>query len=71
MMSDSILIRSGRVIDGLGNEPRICDLLITGNRIEQVGENLETAENTRVIDAAGLRGDVDVTRAAAVLHARP
>jgi len=53
MMSDSILIRSGRVIDGLGNEPRICDLLITGNRIEQVGENLETAENTRVIDAAG------------------
>ena len=52
-MSEKILIRSGQVIDGLGNEPRFADLLITGNRIDRVGENLTTADTTQVIDAAG------------------
>jgi len=50
-MPKAILIKSGQVIDGLGNEPRRADVLIEGNRITEVGENLATDEGTCVIDA--------------------
>ena len=39
-MTDSVLIQSGSVIDGLGNDPVAADVLITGNRIAQIGADI-------------------------------
>jgi len=47
-----ILIRGGHVLDGTGAEPRKADVLIAGERIEQVAPNL-TAAADRVLDASG------------------
>ncbi|MCS5573398.1 MAG: amidohydrolase family protein [Pseudomonadales bacterium] len=52
-MSNDILIRSGRVIDGLGNEPFSADVLIAGNQISRIGENLSADEGVQVVDATG------------------
>ncbi len=52
-MPTNTLIRSGQVIDGLGNRPASADVLVSGNQILQVGENLPHDENTIVIDASG------------------
>jgi len=46
------LIRGGEVYDGLGNEPRIADIGIIGDRIVAIG-NL-TGGGLRAIDAQGL-----------------
>ncbi len=47
-----LLIRSGRVFDGIHPEPQNVDLLIEDGKIAAIGENL-SAEGAEVFDAAG------------------
>lgn len=51
-----ILIRNGRVVDPVTNTDKIMDVLIDGNKIVKVGENLaiDDIETANVIDANGL-----------------
>jgi N-acyl-D-amino-acid deacylase len=50
-----LLIRGGRVIDGLGGEPKITDVGISGDRIVFIGDAASAKrEATRVIEAQGL-----------------
>lgn len=49
----SILIRGGTVVDGLGGAPKRADIRIVGDRIEAVG-NLRRRANETLIDAKGL-----------------
>jgi 5-methylthioadenosine/S-adenosylhomocysteine deaminase len=50
-----ILIRGGRVYDHEGDvhQPAQADILIAGEMIERVGQNLPTNDGSQVIDAAG------------------
>ncbi len=48
-----ILIKNGRVVDPVTKTDAVMDVLVDGNHIEQVGENL-SAEGAQVIDATGL-----------------
>ncbi len=48
-----LLIKKGRVLDGLGNEDYVADIGISGDTICDFG-NLADAEAERVIDAGGL-----------------
>ncbi len=53
----AILIKGGRVIDGLGNEPFDADVLIAGDRIHTVASDAVAGElppGTTLIDASGL-----------------
>ena len=60
MIPIDYLLHGGRVVDGLGNEPFAADLAIAGDRIAQVGPDLERAldagalASAKKIDAAGL-----------------
>lgn len=47
------LIKNGLVVDGTGNKGYKADVLINGDRIEKIGENIE-AKYADVIDAEGL-----------------
>ncbi|HWE35627.1 MAG TPA: D-aminoacylase [Isosphaeraceae bacterium] len=49
-----LLIRNGRLVDGMGNPWRRADVAIRGDRIVAVGRDLGDAEAHRVIDANGL-----------------
>ena len=49
---ERLLIRGGLVIDGTGSPARLADILIHGDRIEQIGDDIET-EGAATIDAAG------------------
>ena len=49
-MSADVVIRGGAVFDGSGAPGRVADVAITGNVIEQIGENLE---GKVVLDASG------------------
>src|SRR3954447_6681126 len=53
MPSDSILLTGGTLIDGTGNPGRPGDLLITGDRISEVGR-LNVSSPVRTIDCQGL-----------------
>lgn len=48
----TILIKNGHVLDPLTGQDGICDVLIDGDRITGMGENLDTPAD-RVIDAEG------------------
>jgi cytosine/adenosine deaminase-related metal-dependent hydrolase len=50
-----ILIRGGRVYDHDGDvhQPAVADILIAGERIEQVGPNLPAKPGVEIIDATG------------------
>ena len=48
-----ILLKNGKLIDGTGAEPYFADVLIEGDRIAAIGENL-TADADKIIDCAGL-----------------
>jgi hypothetical protein len=50
-----ILIRGGRVYDHEGDvhQPAQTDILIAGEMIERLGQNLPASDGTEVIDAAG------------------
>ncbi|UCD56088.1 MAG: D-aminoacylase [Candidatus Hydrogenedentota bacterium] len=61
-MSDDVLIKNGMVMDGTGQPAVRADVVIRGDRIEDVGL-FPDAEAARVIDAAGLAvapGFIDV-----------
>jgi len=49
-----IAIRGARVVDGTGAPAKLATVLIRGERIEAVGENLAIPAGARVIDAQGL-----------------
>jgi len=53
-MSYDILLKGGSVIDGTGQERRVADVAIRGDRIAAVEPNIAPAEASRVIDADGL-----------------
>jgi len=50
-----ILIRGGRVYDHDGDvhQPAVADILIAGETIERLGQNLPADNSTEIIDAAG------------------
>ena len=51
-MSQSLLIRGGRVIDPASNRDEVADLLVRDGRIAAIGTGL-SADGARIIDAAG------------------
>jgi imidazolonepropionase-like amidohydrolase len=50
----AIAIRGARVVDGTGAPAKLATVLIRGERIEAVGENVAIPAGARVIDAQGL-----------------
>lgn len=59
-----LLIKDGRVYDGLGNAPFYADILIENDRIVKIGRDLRTTSG-RVIDASGKAvtpGFIDIHR---------
>jgi len=50
----TIVIRGARVVDGTGAPAKMATVIVRGNRIEAVGENLAIPSGARVIDATGL-----------------
>lgn len=52
-MEDPLLIRGGTVMDGTGASARRLDVLIAGDRVEDVGL-VPDAHRPHVIDASGL-----------------
>ena len=53
MTLQSIVIKNGRIIDGLGNAASSGDILIVGDKIDSVGLNIDAPAEAQVIDAAG------------------
>lgn len=49
-----ILVKNGLIVDGNNTAPYIGDLLINGEKIEEVGAKIEAINVDRVIDAKGL-----------------
>lgn len=52
-MSESILISGGTIVDGLGGQPFVGDVLVNDGKIEAIGVTPKPA-NATVIDAKGL-----------------
>ncbi len=52
MIGRQLLIRGGRIIDGTGSPERIADLLVTGDRVEAIGD-LSSTGGVKTIDASG------------------
>ncbi len=48
-----MLIQNGTLVDGLGNAPQRNNLLIEGNRIVEIGLEIQPKPNTHIIDAQG------------------
>ncbi len=48
-----VIIRSGNVFDGLGNDPIVADVAINGDQIAAIG-NLAEYRGTREVDARGM-----------------
>ena len=48
-----LLIKNGRVMDPKSGLDQVCDVLVEGNKIVKIGQNLEAAD-AQVIDASGL-----------------
>ena len=55
LSAETILLKGGLVHAGNGSSAKIQDILITGNIISGVGQNLTIAGNTRVIELNGLQ----------------
>ncbi len=51
--SGAIVIRGARVVDGTGAPAKMVTVLVRGNRIEAVGDNIQVPAGARVIDANG------------------
>ena len=47
-----ILIKNGRVIDPANNSDGVCDILVEGGKISQIGKNIK-ADVDKTIDASG------------------
>ncbi len=52
-MTDTLLIRNGRILDPANNVDRVTDLLLASGKVEALGDNL-TASGAEMIDASGL-----------------
>ena len=52
-MSETVLIRGGRVIDPVQGIDEVCDVLLAGGSVREVGANLDGTSAGRVIDASG------------------
>ncbi|WP_428849284.1 dihydroorotase [Thermanaeromonas sp.] len=48
-----ILLRGGRVIDPSQDLDKVADVLVSGDRIAAIGENLEKDRETKVLDVGG------------------
>lgn len=53
-MAYDLLLKGGTVIDGTGQERRVADVAISGDRIAAVEPHISSSEATKVIDADGL-----------------
>lgn len=53
MKTFKVLIKDGKIIDGMGREPHVADIGISGKLIECIGD-LSTTDATQVIDAHNL-----------------
>ena len=53
-MAYDLLLKGGTVIDGTGQERRIADVAIRGDRIAAVEPNISASESAKVVDADGL-----------------
>ncbi|MGN0405465.1 MAG: amidohydrolase family protein [Bariatricus sp.] len=53
-MEEGVLIQNGIIIDGTGKPSYRGDLRIRGKKIAEIGQNLSSCENERVISAEGL-----------------
>ncbi len=51
--ASDLIVRDGRVIDGLGNPPFPADVLIRRDSIVAVGANLAVSPGTQILDATG------------------
>ena len=49
-----LLLRGGRVVDPASGLDGVLDVLVSKGRITGVGDGLEPAKNTRVVDASGM-----------------
>ena len=54
MMSGKLLLKNAKIYDGSGKDAFVGDVLVCGDRIEQVGEKLEATPDCTVVDLAGL-----------------
>lgn len=51
----TLIVENGRIVDGLGNEPRLGDVVVAGDRIVAVGQGVAShAQGVERIDATGL-----------------
>ncbi len=53
-MSDSILIRGGRVIDPASQRDGVFDIRVDAGRVAAIGARIEPADGDRVVEAAGM-----------------
>ncbi len=54
MSSIDVVLRGGRIVDGLGGQSRVGDLAIGSGRIAAVGEVIPDSADAQVYDATGL-----------------
>lgn len=52
--AEAVLIRGGLVCDPAAGTETVCDVLVRGGRVAEVGVDLGVSEGSRVIDAQGL-----------------
>lgn len=50
----ALLLRGGRVIDPASSRDEVADVLLSGGKVEAVGQGLGTPDGAEVIDATGL-----------------
>ena len=51
----TLIVENGRIVDGLGNAPRVGDVVVAGDRIVAVGQGVAShAEGVERIDATGM-----------------
>ena len=51
----TLIVENGRIVDGLGNEPRVGDVVVAGDRIVAVGQGVAShAEGVERINATGM-----------------
>ncbi|MGM9752483.1 MAG: amidohydrolase family protein [Candidatus Cryptobacteroides sp.] len=54
MNSTETLLKGGRIYDGSASEPFVGDILISGEKIVKVAENIEAPADCEIVDISGL-----------------
>jgi len=73
-MENQILIKNGEIIDGTGTPSYKAEILIQGEKIKEIGQNLDYKEIPKIIDAQGLiiaPGFIDVHSHLGYIHPSP